>query len=373
MKYRICFPSSRHGSISLASISFCRINFFLIHLFLTVGMVTDGYGDEPSHREHEETLEAIQQELAEVEELIEEAEEHGQGRRLHELAREQEVLIHRLEHLDRMIGHHHGEDAEHEAWDEERKREWNEARRREWNEAREGWKELERTQHHRELEHHAFEIEIHTLELKLQKSRLELELMRQEAAVRLAQLAENPNAIAVMAIQKVAESAEHPEHAAEVLMGVLERTRHPAARRVVQLHLAQLLMHADQVDRARDVLAQLINSPDRHDPDRPNRRRSEGREREMDRERDRDMDREREGDEDLRRHAARLFSQRDKDRNETVTFDEWMATEIEKGGVTEEAVERQKRLFGEIAGDDGQVNFREFFRWMASRRPDRER
>ena len=302
-------------------------------------------------------LEAIERRAAELERLIDEAAEDDNEERVRELNEARE----RLERLasierERRDDDEEEEEEEHGHYDDDHD---------------EHEEEMER--HHRHMEHHALELELHHMELKLEKTRLELKVARQEVAIRAMKLASDRQAVAALAIQQLVHTTERPEHAAEMLFGLLRETKEPGTRRLIQLHLSKVLMHARQPERAREVLRQLI-APRRE----PVRARENDRDRDGDRDGE-DGDRTRRGNAERNaernvlnsRRIMRIFSTYDKNRNEAVDIDEWMA--MKEGKMTDDRWAKEKRLFDQIAGDDERITAREFAAWQVRRSQERER
>ena len=67
----------------------------------------------------------------------------------------------------------------------------------------------------------------------------------------------------------------------------------------------------------------------------------------------------------LLRQAARIFAAYDKNRDQRVSFDEWLA--MREGEMTSERRAREMGFFSQQAGDDRMITLEEFYRAMLSR------
>ena len=97
----------------------------------------------------------------------------------------------------------------------------------------------------------------------------------------------------------------------------------------------------------------------------------------------REGDRPREGDRDahvaanpLMQKAKRIFAAYDKNKDNSVAFEEWLA--MREGEMTEERKTRERGFFSEPAGSDDKISLEELYRWMEKRsaggtREDRSR
>ena len=63
--------------------------------------------------------------------------------------------------------------------------------------------------------------------------------------------------------------------------------------------------------------------------------------------------------------AKRIFAAYDKNKDQSVSFDEWLA--MREGEMTSERRERERGHFDDPAGDDGKITPDEFLRWMIAR------
>ena len=153
---------------------------------------------------------------------------------------------------DHEHGHHEEEHHDHEHRDHEHHED-----------------EHDQHEHHRGLERHAMEIELHRQELELRKAELELRVLRGEAAARIAKTAENKQVLIIVALQRIADSTDRPEHAAEMFTNLLGRTRDQATRRSIQLQLIETWTKARHPERALEILSQIVAErakPQRHRP-----------------------------------------------------------------------------------------------------------
>ena len=67
----------------------------------------------------------------------------------------------------------------------------------------------------------------------------------------------------------------------------------------------------------------------------------------------------------LLQQAKRIFAAYDKNRDQSVSFEEWL--QMREGEMTSERRERERGHFDEPAGEDSKITLEEFYRWMESR------
>ena len=96
------------------------------------------------------------------------------------------------------------------------------------------------------------------MELEFERLTIELNVARQEAAIRLSNIAKDEYASKAYALTQLLHGNEEPEEAAELLADMLQENEDEVVARIIRHRLARLYREIDRPDKAREEFRKLI-------------------------------------------------------------------------------------------------------------------